>query len=389
MKNKPEVIHSIGAVFGGTGIGSIVYNAVKWGAYGQGSLKKLICLSYLKTDIPKKKIVSFPFLRYFGLPFRAIQMLLKLKSFNPYKYLDPFYDSFASKKLEKCDVYHGWRNHSLKCLKKAKKLGAVTIVESPNSHPLTARKLLNEESKRFGTGKIISNKKGIKRMIEEMEIADYVTAPSDFVYKSLVENGIPKEKILKIPYGVDITKFSDKKDKKDKKFRAIFVGSIQLRKGLQYLLKAWDELKLENSELIIVGRVWPDAHQVVSKYKNKPTIKFVGFADPREYYKQSDVFVFPTIEEGSALVTYEAMASGLPLITTFNSGTIARHGKEALITPLRDIPGLKKAIRDLYNNPNKVKKMGKASRKLVENYTWEDYGNNLIKVHKKILKAKN
>jgi len=144
------------------------------------------------------------------------------------------------------------------------------------------------------------------------------------------------------------------------------------------------ELKLDTSYL----RGWPDAHKVVDKYKNNKTIKFVGFADPKEYYKQADVFVLPTIEEGSALVGYEAMASGLPLITTFNSGSIARDKKDGFIVPIRDIPKLKEKIKFMQDNPKKCAEMGKSARKYVEGFTWEKYGEDLVKEYEKIIAKK-
>lgn len=138
-----------------------------------------------------------------------------------------------------------------------------------------------------------------------------------------------------------------------------------------------------------MGRVWPDAKEICEKYKNNKTIKFVGFTNPKEYYGISDVFVFPSIEEGSALVTYEAMASGLPLITTFNSGSIARDKKEGFIIPIRNIKVLKEKILYFYRNPKQIEKMGKAARKLVENYSWERYEERLVEAYKKILYGKN
>lgn len=229
----------------------------------------------------------------------------------------------------------------------------------------------------------------IVRLEEEINNSDYVLIPSDFIEQSFIKQNFPKEKLIKIPFGVDLKKFSPKKNKPDNKFRAVFVGSVQVRKGIQYILKSWSELKLKNAELIIVGRVWPDGHSIVEKYKTDPTIKFVGFEDPRGYYQQSDICVFASIEEGSALATYEAMASGLPLITTFNSGSVVRDGKDGFIIPIRDVSALKNKISYFYNNRAEIKKMGKNARKHMEQFSWEKYGEKLINVYDSILKSKD
>ncbi len=380
-----RVIYSVGSTFGGTGIGNTAYRAVS-GIYKAGHLYRLICLDYKKTEIPREKIIHFRLLKYsVWYPLKAVQRYV-VQSFNPYVFLDRLYDTLSLKYIEKCDIFHGWRGHSKKAAKKAKKLGAIVIVENASSHPLTQHNLLKEEYARYGINFLPFTKTRLKSALEELEFADYILVPSDFAYQSFIENNVPKEKLIKIPFGVDYENYNPKKRKKDDTFRAIFVGSIQLRKGIQYLLQAWDELKLKNAELLIIGRIWPDAKKIVEKYKANSTIKFVGFTNPKKYYEISDVFVFPSIEEGSALVTYEAMAAGLPLIVTFNSGSIIRDKKEGFVIPIRNVDMLKEKILYFYNNPDKREKMGMAARRLVENYSWEKYGENLVKAYERVVK---
>ena len=382
-KTKIDVIYNIGVEFGGVGTGYTAYNAVKWGAYKHNSLKKLLCRTNKSKDIPKNKTISFPWLRYLMLPFRAAQMIFKWDWICPFPYVDPIYGYLASKNVSKCDIYHGWCGYSLMGIKRAKKLGAITIVECASPHPRS--KLLSDEFKKYHK-EFQVDEKIIKRNEVELAAADYILIPSDFVEKSFLEKGYDKNRLIKIPFGVDLKNFSTTKNKNDNKFRVIFVGSVQLRKGIQYLLKAWDELKLKNAELLVVGRIWPDAQEVCKNYFDNPTIKFLGFdSNPKKYYEKSDVFVFPSIEEGSALVSYEAMASGLPLIVTPNTGSVMRDGKEGFIIPIRNVNKLKEKIKYMYNHPEIVKKMGKNARKLVEQYSWEKYGENLFKEYLRIL----
>jgi len=380
-----KVNYSVGTTLGGTGIGNTAYQAVL-GIQKAGCLNKVYCLNSKNVKIPKDKIKSLgPLIYLLWYPLKGIQRYI-IKRFNPYAILDKVYDILTSWRIGKSDIFHSWLGHSKRSMEMVRKLGAITIVECASSFPSTQRKLVQEEYNKWGEQTLVSSNKQIKEAIHELYKSDYVTIPSDFVEKSFIENGFPKEKLIKIPFGIDLKKFNTKKEKKDNKFRAIFVGSVQLRKGIQYLLQAWEELKLKDAELIIVGRVWGDAENIVSKYRKNKTIKFIGFAEPKKYYSKSDVFVFPSIEEGSALVTYEAMASGLPLITTFNSGSIARNGKEGFILPIRDIKTLKAKIKYMYDNPKKAIQMGVAARKHVENFTWERYGENLVKAYERVLK---
>ena len=95
--------------------------------------------------------------------------------------------------------------------------------------------------------------------MQEYEISDYICVPSDFVKKSFIEKGFNEKKIVKISYGVDLNSFYRKKNKlNDKKFRVIYVGASSVRKGVYYLLKAFTELNLNNSELLIVGKIDKD-----------------------------------------------------------------------------------------------------------------------------------
>jgi glycosyltransferase involved in cell wall biosynthesis len=382
-----RVIYNISALVGGSGIGNTACHAVKE-VDKSGSLYKLICLDNKNIGIEKEKITNFRALKYIlWYPLKGIQKYI-VHGFNPYLILDPIYDFLASLRIKEGDLFHGWRSHSYRCIKKAKSLGIKTIVENASSHPLYSSRVVEEEYRKYGIKFKAFTRRQLKLALEELNLADYVLIPSDFVEKTFIDANFSKNKLIKIPFGVDLEKFKFKKQKEDNKFRCIFVGSLQLRKGFQYLLEAWKELKLKNAELVLVGNVWPESQEVVSKYRNDSSIKFVGFANPTDYFKKSDVFVFPTIEEGSALVNYEAMASGLPVITTFNSGTVARHGKDGFIIPIRDIVALKKKILFFYNNPREIERMGMNARKNIENYTWEKYGQRLIAAYKKVLSKK-
>jgi len=379
-----KVVYSIGVCLNGGGIGNIAYNAVEE-IYRKKYLEKAICQEYTPGKIPSKKVIELKFLKFLSrYPLRFIEKYL-FKNFKSYYHIGQIYGFFSSKKISECKIFHSWRGSGIRPMEKAKKLGAKTIIVNASSHPKMQKKLLEEEYAKYGLSFKPYSKQQLKTAIVEIDKADYIEVPSDFVEKSFIEEGVPREKLIKIPFGVDLNKYSGKKNKKDGKFRAVFVGSVMIRKGIQYLLQAWDELKLENSELIIVGNICSDAKKIVEKYKGNKTIKFTGFDDPKKYYAISDVFVFPSIEEGSALVTYEAMASGLPLIVTFNTGSVAREGKEGFILPIRDVVKLKEKIKFMYDNPKICEEMGKNARKHVENFPWENYGKKILEVYGRIL----
>ena len=162
--------------------------------------------------------------------------------------------------------------------------------------------------------------------------------PSQYNVDSFTARGFPRERLLLLPRGVDTVRFSPRPNGGDPNiFRAIFVGQISCVKGIQYVLEAWRKAALPNAELTIAGEVKADAAAAIEPYRSDPSIRLKGhISDPVALYQSADVFVFPSIEEGSALVTYEAMACGLPSIVTHNAGSLVRDGIDGYVVPLRD-----------------------------------------------------
>ena len=116
-------------------------------------------------------------------------------------------------------------------------------------------------------------------------------------------------------------------------------------------------------------------------------VVFTGFLkNPEEVFRKASVFVFPSLEEGGAKVTYEAMASGLPLITTHNSGSIVRDGVDGYIVPIRDAAALREKILYFYDNPAEVERLGANGRLAVMDHTWQHYRDNVIHAYQEIMK---
>lgn len=377
-----NVVYIINTDFAVEGTGIVAYHAVNE-IYKSNYLKKLICRDYKKTDISENKIIKpVPFGRFFPMILNGVSMYL-LPNLPTQIINDTIFDLLSLRYIDKCDIFHSW-NHPVKCLLKAKKLGAKTIIEGASAHYNVTNKIYLEEYKKFGIKYKPMDRWTLKKIDNEIKNCDYIFVPSEFAEKSYIEQGINKNKLIKIPFGVDIKKFKPKQ-KKDSIFRAIYVGRISLEKGIQYLLEAWSSLELKNAELLLCGRVMPNIRKIVDKYKNNKTIKLLGHVNPIKYYQNSDIFIFPSLQEGSALVTYEAMACGLPLITTSNSGSVAREGKDGFIIPIRNIKQLKEKIKYFYDNPNEIKRMGKNARKRAEKYTWEKYGERVVKEYEKMV----
>ncbi len=378
-----KVIYTIGATLFGGGIGNTAYYEAE-GLYRNDALKYVVAYDYKKNKIPKDKVKTLKFLKYLDVPlgFTRARFAPKLPQ---YEIMNNLFNYLVPKYVTEGDIFYGWMGMSLRQIRKAKHLGMKTVIVCASSHPIYQRKILEEEYKKWGVPFILGNYKIFLKSLKEIKEADFIKIPSDFVEKTFIKYGISEEKIIKIPFGVDLDKFRPKKNYRNDKFRLVFVGSVGIRKGIPYLLKAWNELNLKDAELYIVGALLQDIKHIYKNAKIK-NIFFTGHVNSiLPYLQKSDVFIFPSIEEGSALVTYEAMATGLPSIVTFNTGSIVKDGKDGFVIPIRDVEALKEKILYFYENKNEIKRMGKNARKHVEKYSWESYGDKLFERLKKIL----
>ena len=201
------------------------------------------------------------------------------------------------------------------------------IVDVPLAHPFFVHKILAREYAKLGLLSQYYQKSFSEKiaLIEHQSIlsADLITVPSAFVRSTLIENGIPPQKIRIIPYGCNLSErisysrsFEDNKD--DKSFRILFVGGLSARKGLHILLEAFDLLNIKNKHLTLIGPFTWDSLSIIKKYKTS-SVNILGkipHNDLIAYYRNSDCFVLPSLSEGLAMVLGEALANGLPIIAT-------------------------------------------------------------------------
>ncbi len=369
-----------------------------------GQLLKKNYLNQLITSYPKFETVKY------GIPKNKISSILikeiiqrawcKLPSFlqnayNPQYLIHETFDILASRVLKPADIVIGGSSVFLHTLKKAKRLGAITVTEHGSSHILYQNEILKTEYEKFGV-KIrpfqLPHPKIIEKELKEYEESDYIAIPSLFVKKTFLEKNVPEKKIIHVPYGVDLSQFR-KLPKTDNVFRVIFVGGMMIRKGVHYLLQAFSELNLPNSELVLVGALNEEIKPFFKKYEGK--FKYVGKAPQAElhkYYSESSVFAMMSIEEGLALVIPQAMACGLPIIATTNTGAedIVREGVDGFIIPIRDIEKLKEKITYLYEHPEIRERMSLSAKERVSaGFTWDDYGRKITEIYENILKNKN
>src|SRR5256885_10013367 len=160
--------------------------------------------------------------------------------------------------------------------------------------------------------------------------------------------------MLYLPRGVDVDRFKPAVEPDGRKrppiFRAIFSGALIERKGIHHLLEAWHRLNLKNAELWLLGSVHEQVKPHLKTFR-RDNIRLIGFArDVEKYLNQATIHVFPSQLEGSAKVTYEAAACGLPQVVTRESGDVVRSGIDGIIVPPGNVDAIAGAIDHFYRH---------------------------------------
>jgi len=281
----------------------------------------------------------------------------------------------------------------LHSFKSAQKFNCIKILERNSAHILHQVNILKEEYNKLKLKGRLPSKKIIKNELMEYELADYISVPSEFVKKSFLDRGFAKDKIVKIPYGVDLKNFTKNIKKNNplkNKFTILSVGTVSVRKGSVYLLKAFEELNLPDSELIFVGPIDIELKNIIKKYYSKENIKFFKKQPQNKlniFYNLADVFVLFSVEDGFGMVINQAMACGLPVICNQNVGgsDIIDQGVNGFVLPAKNINLLKNKILTLYNDRSLLEKMKRNAFKKAKLFlSWDNYGKNIIKFYKKI-----
>lgn len=362
--SRVSAIYSIGNKFGGAGIGTTAYRGA-WGLYRRGMLRRVLCGAYQQRDIPRVLV------RELGLVDKVMRKLASWDQSGRLWHLQELlFDAWAARHMEPADVLVAWGNYALKSLQRARARGMKTFLIRASAHPRYQTQVLAEEYKRWGLGYPVQ-RRALERSEAELKLADYVLIPSEFVQQSFLSQGFAREKLILIPYGVNIDRFRPAEKRSPRPFTVLFVGQVGIRKGIPYLLRAWAALNWKDAELWVVGRVLPEAQPIVRQYRNLPGLRMIEHKDdPVSLFQQADVFVFPSIEEGSALVTYEALACGLPVVTTPSAGSVIRDRVEGFLVEPRDVDAIASSLERLRTDDSLRQAMSEAARRRAEEFTW-------------------
>ncbi len=302
------------------------------------------------------------------------------------------FDRAATAALRRdANVFVGWSSYCLGTLRAARAAGLKTVVDRGSSHIGFQTDLLMEEYARHGYAFHETPAEVSTRELQEYAEADRIAVPSRYVRRTFVERGIAPEKLLHLPYGVSLEKFSPVA-KRDTIFRVMHCGALSLRKGVHYLLQAFHELDLPRAELWLVGAVAREMRPFLARYRSdKIVLKGTHLQRKlRWFYSQCSVFCLASVDDGFGLVIAQAMACGLPVIHTTNTGgaDIIDDRIQGFEVPIRDVNALKEKFLYLYENPGARDEMGRQARaRAVKALSWDHYGQRVVAAYGDLLRS--
>ena len=335
-----------------------------------------------REGLSRDKVATFPWIH-------GPEMLLRRYGADPAWLLDHagyanalLFDAWTNRALERRpvpDVLVGISGSSLTTGHAVQRRGGRFVCDRGSSHQRYQDRLVSEEYRRWGITEAVTDPRDTRREVAIYDIADAITVPSTFAARSFVEEGVPQHKLHVIPYGVRLEQFQRVGEPPPDCFEVLFVGSVGLRKGVPYLLQAFDQLRGPAKRLRIVGSVSPEIRAVLGRLPQEH-VEFLG-ALPQEQLpalmSTSHVLVLPSIEEGLALVQGQALACGCPVIATTNTGAedLFTDGTEGYILPVRRPDLLAEAMQRLRDSPALQRHMSEAALERVKSLGgWDSYG---------------
>lgn len=382
---KQIVVSQYGGYHGGCGAEA---------AYAVGMLGNFVTSYPHYVDVPQNLIRDtryvtsiLPYIaRVLGKYFRS-DSLVDLSVFLE-NHAKGLYERYCKRFINKdTAVFHSYSSPEKYCFKKCDELGIFKLIDWGGAHPQQSCDIIYEEFRLLGLGvkadiPTLVDDARINEIVKQLERADRVYVPSDFVLNSFATYGYKGKNIVKNRYGVDTGRFLPRYESKSRRTLRIST-MVGIRKGTHYVLEAVKQLIQEgvSVELYLLGSPGRDYKHIVDQYADCIThMGGIIHHKLKDYYAASTVFVLPTLSEGMARGVLEAMACGTPVIVTPNSGydsEIIKNGYNGFFVPIRNVDSIKDRLLIFYQDPAKAIEMGRNARQSALENQWRNYKNFL------------
>ncbi|MDB5816503.1 MAG: uncharacterized protein JWQ11_143 [Rhizobacter sp.] len=357
-----------------------------WSGYPRFKLKG--------ENLPQALVHTFP---YVHAPYMANRWrhLMGTRLIWDWELLDRVsLDRHVAKNLPECDVFVGLSGGGLATGRAAQRRGTRYVCDRGSTHIANQAQVMADEHAAWGVPFEGVDPRIIAREEEEYAQADLITVPSSAARQSFVDRGFAASKVALLPYGVDLQRFHPDGVPPVDSFDLLFVGGVNLRKGIPYLLQAFQTLSHPRKSLTIAGIAEePVLQEMRRRGLLTPDIHIVGHVPQTELkslMSRSHLLVLPSVEEGLALVMAQSMACGLPVLATVPTGAsnLFDDGREGFIVKERDARALADRMQQLADDPSLAARLRVASLACVSSIGgWSTYGDNAAAVYRSLVAA--
>jgi alpha-maltose-1-phosphate synthase len=342
-----------------------------------------------REGVPRERVRMFPWLH---TPLLAVEQRWRLPkglSRRLHTANFPLFDRWMASRIEECDAFVALSGSGLKTGGVVQSRGGLYVCDRGSSHIRYQNRIVNEEYARWGFSRETCDPRMIEREEAEYAQADAITVPSEFARRSFLEMGVAAEKVFKVPYGVRLERFQKTKEPPRDSFDVLFAGTVSLRKGVPYLIEAFQKLKHPRKRLRLAGPVEAEAGKLLQRL-DMTGVEVLGRMPQTklaEWMSASHVMVLPSVEEGLALVQGQAMACGCPLISSLHTGgeDLFSDGVEGFLVPIRSPDAILERLTQLADEPALRERMSEAALRRVKTMGgWEQYGAAYVQVLKQL-----
>ena len=292
-------------------------------------------------------------------------------------------DRISSSYIKTSDIFLSLSGTGLNTGKKFIESKKMYICERASAHVEFCNDIYKEEYDKFNYS-YYSSSEFIERELEEYEQSSFILLPSRFSQQTFTDKGIFKTKVIDYPasdeYFYPIPKLQNSLDQ----FNVLYVGGLTIRKGLEYLIDAFNKIKFKNKRLHLVGTKTFDFKFIENKIDHQHT-KIYGHLDQSKInilMNKSQLFVLPSLQDGCSIAVSQALKTGLPVIVSENTGneSIIKKNNCGYVVPIRDSNILHDRIDYLIENQHQLKLFSDNAKKFAQNHTWKNYVDQLIKI---------
>jgi D-inositol-3-phosphate glycosyltransferase len=385
----PRVLYSFPHTLGRVGIGTTALHQIR-GLIKAGAAVHVCCTSLADDLDGAAEVMKTMVVRRRRVPHRAIGV------FRAYAYHDMRVAHLLQRRPRDFDVVHTWPAGCLRTLRAASQVSIPSFREAPSEYTGAAYaramaeasaaniSLPRKHSHRFNAGRL-------EREHREFAAADFLLVPSDYVEASFEKAGYEPDKLLRHRYGYDPAHFFPATEViEGGPLRALFVGRGEPNKGLHLALEAWiASSACSSGTFTICGAILPAYAEKLRPMLEHSSVRLLGFVDDvGSVMREADVLILPSITEGSALVTYEAQASGCVPLVSEAAGAPCRHLEDGLVHEPGDVGTLTEHVRLVDADRSMLRQLRLRGLDNASGLTWDAAGEHLLSLYDEVLSKK-